>query len=228
MQQARYNIFNQIHKGLRAMLYDTALLIQQTDFDNKEEAISTILKIETVLHYFDGHAVHEDKFILPAIEKFDKKLVDDFEAEHVTDHTLSKSLFEYTADWKATEDEQKLIELGRLIFYGFNWFVAFNLNHMNKEEQLLNQVLWNHYNDAEILGMEHAIISSIPQEVLIDESRWMMRSINNAEVTAWLAGIRNNAPAPAFDIYMAMAEEEVPASRMEYIRAGLSEGLMVM
>ncbi|WP_153797383.1 hemerythrin domain-containing protein [Foetidibacter luteolus] len=228
MQQARYNIFNQIHKGLRAMLYDTALLIQQTDFDNREDASATIKQLETLLHYFDGHAEHEDKFILPWIEKFDKKLVDDFEAEHVTDHALSKNLFEYIADWKAADDEQKLVDLGRLIFYEFNLFVAFNLNHMNKEEQLLNQVLWEHYTDAEILGMEHAIISSIPQDVLLDESRWMMRSINNAEATAWLAGIRNNAPAPVFDVYMAMAEEEMTLPRFTQVKAGLSEGVMVI
>jgi len=28
----RYNIFNQLHKGLEALLYDTAIMIQQTSF----------------------------------------------------------------------------------------------------------------------------------------------------------------------------------------------------
>jgi hypothetical protein len=29
----RYNMFNQIHKALRVLLYDTGVLISQTDFD---------------------------------------------------------------------------------------------------------------------------------------------------------------------------------------------------
>ena len=33
----RYNLFYQIHKGLRTMLYETAIGLQQTDFCNEEE-----------------------------------------------------------------------------------------------------------------------------------------------------------------------------------------------
>ena len=35
---SRFNIFNQIHKALRAMLYDTSLTLQQTYFGDAEEA----------------------------------------------------------------------------------------------------------------------------------------------------------------------------------------------
>ena len=38
---SRFNVFNQIHKGLRAMLYDTALTLQQTHFDDAGQADAT-------------------------------------------------------------------------------------------------------------------------------------------------------------------------------------------
>ena len=34
----RYNIFNQVHKGLRALLYETIIKLQQTDFTDTEDA----------------------------------------------------------------------------------------------------------------------------------------------------------------------------------------------
>ena len=33
----RFNPFRQIHQGLRALLYDTALCIQHTHFENPDE-----------------------------------------------------------------------------------------------------------------------------------------------------------------------------------------------
>ncbi len=58
MQQSRYNIFNQIHKGLRAMLYDTALRIQQMIFHvlRKNRLFATVRQLEKVLAFFDKHA----------------------------------------------------------------------------------------------------------------------------------------------------------------------------
>ena len=40
MKNSRYNIFDFIHKAWRALLYETALVLQQTDFDNTEDAVS--------------------------------------------------------------------------------------------------------------------------------------------------------------------------------------------
>lgn len=63
----RYNIFYQVHKGLRAMLYETAIQLQQTDFSNADEA-GNIIRIKEVVELFDKHAHSEDNNILNAIE----------------------------------------------------------------------------------------------------------------------------------------------------------------
>lgn len=84
----RFNSFNMIHKALRAMLYDTALTLQQTDFTDAMEAETALSKVEDVIHQFEQHAHHEDTFMLPAIEKFAPQVVEDFEKEHVEDLEL--------------------------------------------------------------------------------------------------------------------------------------------
>ncbi len=62
----RYNVFNNIHKGLRTMLFSTQMKWQQTDFTSPEAA-SMVANLETVLYYYDQHADHEDHFILSKI-----------------------------------------------------------------------------------------------------------------------------------------------------------------
>ncbi|UFH56386.1 hemerythrin domain-containing protein [Spirosoma sp. KNUC1025] len=217
----RYNIFNQIHKGLRAMLYDTALHLQQTDF-SQPEADAAIDQLEQVLLFFDDHAEHEDGFILPHIKKHNPQLVDELEKDHEVDHRLTQTLFDQIREWKtATQAEQKE-GIGQRIFFAFNEFIAFNLYHMNKEENVLMYLLWKQYTDEEIRQMEHQILQSIPPQTLLTESRWMMRSINNREVIEWLAGIRQGAPAPVFANFLKLAEDELPAGRLSKVQAALA------
>jgi hemerythrin-like domain-containing protein len=227
MQQTRFNIFNLIHKALRSMLYEAATAIQKTDFNNREEAVATIDRLKKVLFAFDNHAEHEDKFILPAIERYNKQLVDDFESEHVIDHALAESLNEAIARWEATEDETTMKQLGSSIFYDFNEFIAFNLTHMNKEEKLLNAILWAHYSDLEILHIQQTLINSIPPEALLEGNRWMIASINNQEVIGLLMGVKNSAPGPVFGLFMKLAEEVLPEKRWQVVRGALTEGLML-
>ena len=67
---------------------------------------------------------------------------------------------------------------GNQLFLTLNEFIAFNLYHMNKEESLLLLALWKHFSDEEIRQMEQAIMAVIDPQVLLEESRWMMRSIS--------------------------------------------------
>lgn len=227
METKRYNIFNLIHKALRSMMFEAATAIQQTDFTNRDEAIVTIHRLEKVLYYFDEHADHEDKYILPAIERYAQQLVDDLESQHVVDHALGQSLRDAISQWKTTEDEALMVELGHRILYDFNEFIAFNLTHMNKEEEELNPVLWQYYSDLEILHIEHTLVSSIEPATLFDESRWMMASINSQEAIAWLTGIKQNAPQEVFNLYMKLANEELPERRWQVVKTALTEGLML-
>lgn len=97
---------------------------------------------------------------------------------------------------------------------------------MNKEEEELNAVLWQYYNDLEILRIEHALVSSIEPATLLDESCWMMASINSEEAIEWLTGIKNNAPQKVFTLYMKLAQEELPERRWRVVKTALTEGLV--
>lgn len=226
METKRYNIFNLIHKALRSMMFEAATAIQQTDFTNREEAIVTIQQLEKVLHAFDEHADHEDKYIMPAVERYAKQLVDELESQHVVDHALTHSLREAVSQWKVAEDETLMTEMGLKILYDFNEFIAFNLSHMNKEEVELNAVLWQYYTDPEIMHISHTLVSSIEPTILFDTSRWMMASINSREVIAWLTGIKHNAPQEIYSVYTKLAEAELTEKRWQKVNAALNKGVM--
>ena len=88
----RYNIFNQIHKGLRSLLYETALLLQRTDFTSTAESKIALDKVREVVELFEKHAHTEDTYVLPNIAEYEPAVVTVFEEEHVKDHELSEKL----------------------------------------------------------------------------------------------------------------------------------------
>ena len=227
MENARYNIFNQLHKGMRAMLYHVALLIQQTDFARDDQAIHTLPELEQLLRCLDLHNGLEDRFIIPALQPCNASLAEEFKREHMTGKAQRHDLSSQITSWRIAKEDNARKKAGNRIFYDYNELIAFTLYHMNKEEKVLNGVLWIHYSDAMIIQLEHAMLSALPPNNLLEESRWMLRAINDAEVVNWMSGIKNNAPNEVFNAFMGLAEQELPYHRWRALQTALSDGMQV-
>lgn len=223
----RYNIFNQIHKALRALLYDTALGLQRTTFTNSAETEMILQRLRSVLEMFDKHADHEDNFILPAIAKFEPSLVDAFEQEHDEDHKLAEDLRNLTGSFQQMQTAEEQVKAGEQILHSFIAFMNFNLAHMQKEETVLNERLWKYYSDIEIIEIDNRIVASLPVEEMNFASTWMMQGLNNTEITRWLKEVQTAAPEFVFTSLFSIAEKELPADRFRSILENLTEGAMI-
>jgi hypothetical protein len=223
----RYNIFLQIHKGLRALLYETALQMQHTDFWNVEEGENAIEAVSDVVRLFEKHAATEDTLVFPSVEKYDPAVSDAFEQEHVKDHLLGNMLTEAMVSYREAAVINEKAEAGRRVQLAFTKFMVFNLEHMAKEEEVINPILWRHYSDPELMGITQVILSKLSQEDRIEVSRWMMRGLNNSEITGWLKGVEKNAPEDVFRSLFVTAEKELPERRFREVLENLTEGAML-
>ena len=227
MPSTRFNIFNQIHKGLRAMLYELALHIQQTDFSNVDEADAVIKEVEGVVSFFTAHAEHEDRFILPAVARHNARIIEAFAHDHLEDGFLADMLLKSVQSWREATGAPARMQAGSGLFYHFTEFTAFNLVHMNKEERFLNEVLWQYYTDNELRAIERQILASIPPAILAVESQWMMKGMNNPEIIAWLRQVKETAPEAVFSSLLAQAEEVLAKTRWKIVNVALVDGMMV-
>lgn len=218
----RFNSFNLIHKALRALLYDTALTLQQTYFADAKEANAAIEKVEAVIHQFEQHAYHEDNFILPAVELYDAQLVAEFEKEHVEDIELGERLKHLLAMFSGAQKDEEKVLCGSAINKAFREFMVFNLEHMAKEEIDINKALWQHYTDEQLLALNARLTASISPKEKAFASRWMMRGINKAEAISWLKFVKQTAPEFVFQSLLELTETELP----EHIRAEVQDAVM--
>jgi Hemerythrin HHE cation binding domain len=223
----RYNLFYMVHKGLREMLYTTAGRLQQIDFTEAEETEPALAQVQQVLFLFDKHANTEDDFVLTAIEAYEPSVVTLFEEEHVQDHELSNRLRSLLVMFNGLTTDAEKIQLGSAIRLAFTEFLVFNLKHMAKEENVLNNLLWRYYSDEELQGITQKIIAQIPPDKMHLYSTWMIRALSNNEISNWLKEVKNTAPDFVFNSLLEIAEKELPQQRLNLVLEKITEGALL-
>jgi hypothetical protein len=219
----RYDIFYRVHSGLRAMLYETSLCLQQTDFSYADDADKSLEQLEIVMQLFDKHAHTEDA----AIKQIEPSLLYVFEKEHIEDHALVQSLNGLLASFNlAATAEQKTV-IGKTIVQSFTEFMIFNLRHMAKKENLINNALWKYYTDEELHAIAEKIIANITPVQMAMYSTWMMRGLSNNEISNWLKEVKNSAPDFLFQSLMQTAAKELNKQRWQLVQEAITDGAMV-
>ena len=214
---SRINVFNQIHKGLRAMLYDTALTLQQTHFADSDQSVAAIKKVRTTAEMINAHTAHEDHFIFPAIQEYEPSLVDVFTMEHLKNHSLAEKLVDsLVAHNHAVQPESK-IETGQAIIRAFQEFMVYNLEHMSNEENVLNEILWRYYSDEEIESIRKRIVRSQRHDEEVLTTSWMMRGLSDTEIGNWLKAVETTASWQVFAQLYSIAEKELPNERFRKV-----------
>jgi hypothetical protein len=122
---------------------------------------------------------------------------------------------------------EERIVCGSAIAKSFVEFMIFNLEHMAKEEVLINEALWKHYTDEQIIELNQKLVASIPEEELALASKWMLRGINNYDAVNWLRSIKQSAPFFVFDALINVAEKELPADRFNAIQESLNSNVVI-
>ena len=223
----RYNIFYQVHKGLRALLFETGIYLQQADFTREEEVAKVVEKAKEVAHVFDKHAHTEDSLVFPAIGAYEPSVVDAFKSEHQEDLKLAALLKNNLDVLIRADNDDDRTESGKSLNILFAEFTAFNLRHMAKEESVLNRLLWRYYSDEELIRLTQKIVSNQKPEDLARMNKWMLRGLNNNEIVMWLRNVKNNAPDFVFNALITLANQEMGERRWGLVQEQLTEGLLL-
>jgi hemerythrin-like domain-containing protein len=223
----RYNSFNIIHKGLRAALYQTALQLQQTDFTESDQIEDAINKVREIVLLFEGHAHKEDHFVLPLINEYEPSVVATFNAEHQKDEQLGVELEGAVKKLSQSSTSQEMLVAGGELTTSFVRFMVFNLEHMAKEEDIINQILWRYYSDDEIKAVVAQISQSTPPWMHDFYAKWMLRGISNGEVISWMKMVEKAQPPVVFQTLVQKAEQELPRKRFQKIRQSLKQAIAV-
>jgi len=223
----RHDIFESIHKGLKALLYDTALILQHTDFSAEEPFEKITVSITETVHLFEEHLKSEAKFILPLILDFEPGIADQFLKDQQQAYRLSTQLKDTLNNFLSGQVLKTGVDAGKLLATAYMEFMLFQIGLMAKEEDTLNKILWRYFSDKHIIQLQKEILHDSCLPLSQKLTLWMMRGINDTEAVFWLKTVERCSSESEFKALFETAEKELPQDRFRKLLSALTEGVML-
>ncbi|MBG9389435.1 hemerythrin domain-containing protein [Caenimonas aquaedulcis] len=196
-QAPRHDIYAGIHKAIRALMADTLLAVGRMDSTDELEVAQVTQRVLELLDFCTSHLGHENEYLHTAIEARAAGASERIAHEHVEHEAHIAALGRSVAALRATPADSRAgaaLDLYRQL----SLFVAENYQHMYVEETAHNAVLWARYTDAELEGIHHRLVASIPPAEMMFGMRWLVPFMNPQERAGLLSDVQRNAPPPAF------------------------------
>ena len=223
----RYNLFHRIHKGLRALLFDTSILLQRTDFILEEEARETITRLRLVIALFEKYQYWEDKYVLPAMNAYEPAIAIDFEQDHEEAYLAGNKVELLLKDFFSASLPLEKLSIGSGIVTQVEAFTVSTLLYLGREEQLINKMLWRYYTDAELERIAWKFIGDLEPSLMSPYNKWMIRGLNNNEIVRWIKEVKQIADKEGYHSLLKTAEAELNPHRWGLLEEVLLTGELV-
>lgn len=206
---SRFNLYQSVHKGLRAMLADLLLNVGRSDGHNAEDSARRLAQLQQVLQLCCCHLQHEEQHLHRAMEARAPGSSAERDAEH-QQHQAEIDALQQQATALATLPAHAQAAAWQLLYGRLSLFVADNFVHMLQEEQANMAVLWAHYSDAELIELHDVLVAGIAPEEMAHWFRWIVPHIAHSERVAMFAGMRQGMPPEIFAQTLAQAGSLLP------------------
>ncbi len=203
--QSRYNMYEMIHKALRARLSNTLVAIGRIDAGVDACVEELAAEVQGTLAMMRGHLASENAFVHVAMEARAPGSTQRIAEEHIHHEEDIQLLDDACADLLRAAPADRPALANRL-YVMFDLFVQDNLVHMRYEEDHHNAVLWSAYSDEELFGIERELVEAIPPEKKALYLHSMLPAVPTSDRVKLLGGVRASVPPQAFDgIYASVA-----------------------
>lgn len=201
----RVNLYQGIHKAIRAQMSHTLLQVGRTDPGDTDERTASGASVDALLTLCHQHLQHENDFIHAAMERrcpgSASPLGHEHE-EHIEHIAHLRSLARQAQQADAATQDGAWQDL----YLALSLFVAENFNHMVREERDHNAVLWQHYSDAELVDIHHALVASIPPEEMALVMAWMIPQLAHPERAGMFSEMRQGMPPEVFAMQLTQTQ----------------------
>lgn len=218
MQLRKTDLFTFIHKALRSLIYNAGSKLQSADFEDKAESDKIVYMLRNDLELLHEHAVHEDNIIFPEFKNEEAEMINALENEHKEIAAKLEIINELLGKISGEEDDETRLGLGALLNNLFNDFAASYLAHMNHEEATVLEASWKYLSDEELVGIRSKIQMNIPTDRYRIWLNWMLKSLNNSELTGLLSGMKAGAPQHVFENVVTTASAVIEPERWNSLK----------
>jgi hypothetical protein len=217
-QQQRYNIFKRTHKGLRGMLFDAGARVQQTDFTKQKQASGAIDIVKQTTRSFLYHLKNEDNILYHSVVLYAPYIVAMIEQTNAKDEKLARTIDMLIEQYKDLATKSEMTSFGLELQAAFFEFTAAVLQHMNKEETVINELLWGNYSDSQLVTLEVEMLKQSTPDNCTWYTGKILKELSNPEIIVWINGIAEHASSNIIEKLINTTRRVLPINRWQMIR----------
>lgn len=160
MSTSRVDLFTTIHKGVRSLLFETALEAARIELTSNHAVDLLDERIHRTLAFIDEHERHEDEQIVPVIALIDADLHAMLVRAHVELDAAHHEVARRARALALAPPHERSIANKQLLG-ALNRMTGRYLAHLDHEETTVNAVLWGALGDHELATIRKRIVESM-------------------------------------------------------------------
>jgi hypothetical protein len=214
LETVSFDIYRNIHKGIRNGLFAVTLAAGQVDAHDVAAVRAVADRWTDLVTVLVAHAEHEDEFVQPVIERFQPAYAAEIADAHPRLEAQMAEL-EILADRAADACPEQARVLTHRLYLGLASFTAEYLQHQEFEEFEVMVMLSQHLSFDELLAVDNAIVASISLEMMAKSAALMLPAMNIDEQAELYEGARLGAPPEVFQGMVALGEAVLEPARFQ-------------
>lgn len=215
----RHDLFTQIHKGVRSLIYDLGRAVQAADMSNPKVQADLLSRLDHDLTMLHEHGELEDHHLLPPLHEVDPDSARVFVDDHAEIGRRLAAVRESISAVRAGLGPPDLLARGAKLNRAVNALMATYLAHMNREEETVMPALWRHFSDEKLLEFHGNLMRSIPPDRYGEWLEWMLPSLNEPELVGMLQGAKATAPQAFVQKILSIGERTIDLDRWTVVKA---------
>lgn len=192
MSVPRFDLYAAGHKGLRGCLVHTLLAVGRTDWTDEADATRAVAAARELIELCGAHLDAEERFLHPALEARRPGAAQPTATDHRA-HVREMAGLAAALDSIAVGGAAHRAAAGAALYRRLALFAAENFAHMDVEETRNNEVLWAHYSDEELRGLQQQLVASTEPRLRDVFQRWMREALPPGDWARVEAGLRARA-----------------------------------
>ncbi|MBL7770819.1 MAG: hypothetical protein JNK20_17715 [Flavipsychrobacter sp.] len=214
----RFNIFQTSHSALRAQLLDASLQLQFTNFTKPQQVQHRFDQVIELVLACQRQAEEESRYIIPALQAVEKNIPECFAAgkkdrysplDRILDHML-------VFDKEAGSDRANKWA-GVLFKASFRSLSDWVIQAMQRQEEMLNPLLWKFYSDDALYMLQLRIEGKQPLSEWLELCSWMIKDMNDEDIAVWLNSMETSLPAPVFELLLEKISGHLPLMKWDLV-----------
>lgn len=209
----RVNIYGFPHKGLRNALGQLSFKAGSVNIEDQSEVDELLSNTKEISELLGLHLHAEEDFVSPPMEaKIPGSTVENHE-----DHERMKALEEKMVSKAHQFAKKPSLETLEEFYSQINLFIREYFRHMDDEETQMNNVIWDNFQDEEILGWQGQILSKLNPDQFFKWFKYIIPALLPQEQAIMLGGFKENAPEKVYQHTIKGLEPFVSEKQFRFI-----------